>query len=67
VTVSRLPPYTVTCNRCGAPGTKSDVSPGLARAAAKAWGWSVQPGPKQPIDWCAICTITPEETQPCPK
>lgn len=62
MTVSPHPPYTVRCNDCGTPGTQSEVSPGLARAAAAAWGWSVQPGTKQPTDLCGPCTITPKET-----
>lgn len=54
--------HTVLCNGCGLSGPSSDVSPGLARAAAKTDDWTTQPGPRHPIDLCPPCTTAAKET-----
>jgi hypothetical protein len=54
--ISLHPPYRVECDRCGNLGPASDISPGLARAAAKDAGWGLVPGDKIPADICPTHT-----------
>lgn len=58
--------YTVICTGCGLKGPASDVSPGLARVAAKRDGWTLtanpEPGQREPVDLCSGCANTPKET-----
>jgi hypothetical protein len=58
--------HAVICTGCGLKGPASDVSPGLARAAAKREDWTLtanpEPGQREPVDLCGPCSNAPKET-----